>query len=145
MQRSEVLALAVENEVAEMGRVRSLVMTFCGRHGLESEVVDKVIFVLEELFTNVVSYGYDGAGGHSVEITLALGDGQLLITMEDDARAFDPVTFAEPELDGPIEERSIGGLGIHLVRSLMDRMEYSRLESGRNRVTMALRHGTIIY
>lgn len=100
-----------------------------------AEVRFHVDLVLEELVLNIVSYGFpDGRRGH-VEVQIRERDGVLLITVEDDGIPFDPFAQAEPDLNLPLEERDIGGLGIHFARSLMDTHSYRR-EDGRNRVEL---------
>ena len=68
-------------------------------------------------------------------MTLALEGDELTIRVEDDGRAFDPLQAPPPDLDLPLEERPVGGLGIHIVRSVMDAVEYQR-RGGRNVLTM---------
>jgi anti-sigma regulatory factor (Ser/Thr protein kinase) len=62
----------------------------------------------------------------------------VTVTVEDDGVPFNPLEATEPDLDRPLEERSIGGLGIHLVKNLMDDVEYRR-EAGRNYLVMRKR------
>ena len=101
----------------------------------QPEVRFHVDLVLEELAQNIVSYGYGDGRSGSMEISLAMADGKLLITVEDDGDPFDPFTRAEPKLDASLEERDIGGLGIHFTRTLMDAFRYRRVD-GRNRVEL---------
>jgi anti-sigma regulatory factor (Ser/Thr protein kinase) len=85
-------------------------------------------FVLEELFTNMVKYNPDGAGG--IGVALALEGRSLAIRLTDpDCPSFDIRTDA-PVVDpgAPLEARSPGGLGIHLVKEMVDRVEYDHLE-----------------
>ncbi len=73
-----------------------------------------------------------------MDVSLALDDGELALCLEDDGPAFDPLAAPMPDLDAPIEDRPIGGLGIHLLREMMDELEYTRLDS-RNRLTLRKR------
>jgi anti-sigma regulatory factor (Ser/Thr protein kinase) len=99
------------------------------------EVRFHVDLVLEELAQNIVSYGYPDGRFGSMEVSLELADGGLLITVEDDGDPFDPFARVEPDLDAPLDEREIGGLGIHFTRTLMDECRYRRVD-GRNRVQL---------
>lgn len=90
---------------------------------------------VDEIATNIISYGYKGAGP-TAEISIfgEIRDDALVITLEDRAPAFDPRTARMPnaeELSKPLEERTIGGLGIYLATEGVDRFDYRR-EGGRN-------------
>lgn len=98
-------------------------------------VVFRVNLVLEELVINVMTHGRQ-AGHAEIEVTVASGDDRISISISDNGVAFDPLTDApEPETTGSIEDRHLGGLGVHLVRTMMDDVNYWR-EPDRNRLTM---------
>jgi anti-sigma regulatory factor (Ser/Thr protein kinase) len=90
---------------------------------------------IEELVTNSIKYGYDDTAVHEIEINLSLSDGKVVLTVSDDGHPFNPLEAPEPKTDLPIDERPIGGLGIHLLRQLSDGMTYERRD-GRNQVTI---------
>jgi anti-sigma regulatory factor (Ser/Thr protein kinase) len=91
--------------------------------------------VLDEVITNIIDYGYDDQAEHEIRVTMAVEGDRLTIEVEDDARPFDPLKAAPPDLDLPLEERPVGGLGIHIMRSLMDAVEHQR-RNDRNVLTM---------
>ena len=109
--------------------------------GLREEWPDSLVFkvnlVLEELGLNILSYGgEDEDRSPEVEITLISEDDSLTIEVSDDGRPFNPLEDAVvPDVDALLDERSIGGLGVHLVRTLMDDLSYQRAE-GRNLLKM---------
>ena len=91
---------------------------------------------LDELITNIVSYGYRDSEEHEIHLTLTDRTGSLVTVLEDDGTAFDPFTSApEPDLDASVEERRIGGLGVYFVKTLMDEAIYERIDN-RNRITL---------
>ncbi len=93
--------------------------------------------VIEELLTNIIKYAHDDQVPHPVKLLLDHDGANWRLTLEDEGRPFDPRN-ALPPPDGPLEERPIGGLGLHLVREMTDAMLYTR-EHGQNRVTVVLR------
>jgi anti-sigma regulatory factor (Ser/Thr protein kinase) len=93
----------------------------------DAEVLD-LRLVAEEVLTNVAKYGYDDARAHSVRVRLRLAATTVRLEFEDDGRPFDPLAAPPPDLDTDNGDRSIGGLGIHLFRSLVDGAEYSRVK-----------------
>jgi len=90
---------------------------------------------IEELVTNSIKYAYDDANEHIIEIELKLSAGELVLIVTDDGHPFNPLEVPEPDTTLPVEDRTIGGLGIHLLRRMSDRMEYARVES-RNQLTL---------
>ena len=96
---------------------------------------DRINLVLDELVTNIIDYGFDDTGRHEIRVTMAVEGGTLTIEVEDDARAFDPLAAAPPDLTLALEDRPVGGLGIHIVRTVMDTVEYQRRD-GHNILTM---------
>jgi serine/threonine-protein kinase RsbW/sigma-B regulation protein RsbU (phosphoserine phosphatase) len=76
---------------------------------------------LEELITNTIQYGLANAPDHAIRICISRSTHCLEIVLKDDAPPFDPFnTVAPPDIEAGVDERAIGGLGVHLVRSLMD-------------------------
>jgi anti-sigma regulatory factor (Ser/Thr protein kinase) len=97
-----------------------------------------VPLAIEEIVTNCIHYGYDDAGEHTIVITLSVADQTLTMTVVDDGHEFDPLAHETPDLAAPAEDRSIGGLGIHLLRNLSDAIAYERRD-GTNRLTVTKR------
>ena len=96
-----------------------------------------MLLILEELFTNVVKYGRaEDAVATTIGVTLALEGGELTIEFNDDGPPFDPLLAPSPDLDRPIADRPIGGLGLHIVRSLVHAARYRR-EGDRNHLVLS--------
>ena len=132
-------SITLRSEDAELARLQAFADGFARQCSLPDDERSRVLIVLEELFTNVITHGY-GPRSTAGTITVALGwqRGHLRLSVVDDAPPFDPLTFGVPGLDAPAEERPIGGLGIHIVRSLVDRARYCR-RAGRNHLHL-IRH-----
>ena len=111
---------------------------FTREHGVSEQYASAIHLVLEETVANVILYGYRDAREHTIDVTLSIHGPDVILTVADDAMAFNPLLAPPPELDKPLEERPIGGLGIHLVRSMMDDVQYARRD-GRNILTMRKR------
>jgi serine/threonine-protein kinase RsbW len=91
---------------------------------------------LDELVANVAAHGADDGREPIVSFTCNAEPGHLLVQVDDDGLPFDPRQVPSPDLDVPLDERRIGGLGLHLLRRLASRFDYERRD-GRNRVTLA--------
>ena len=128
-------SFTIGNDLAEIGRLAEAIDDFCGEHGLGGEVAHAFNLALDELLTNTISYGYDDAETHRITIGLSVSGPRVTAVVEDDGRAFDPTQAGEPDIEADLDDRPIGGLGIHFVRAMMDEIGYERVE-GRNRLTL---------
>ncbi len=91
--------------------------------------------VLEEIFTNIVTYGFKNKPNHDIDIYFKIDDSATEITIVDDAVPFNPLGAVSPNLMVHAEEREIGGLGLFLVKQLMDLVSYKYLD-GKNYLTL---------
>lgn len=111
-----------------MTQVRRFVAGFVAEHALEADEHSRLLIMLEELLTNALKYGYPNRSQKgSAEIALELEGARLTIEYSDDGDAFDPFGEPPPDLEGPLEERTLGGLGIHIMRSLAEDARYHRI------------------
>jgi anti-sigma regulatory factor (Ser/Thr protein kinase) len=132
------LELTIDNDLAQLAVVKDQVESFAKRENLSRDVVFAAKLALEELLTNTISYGYGDKSVQLIEIRLEVRGDQLIIRTVDNGQAFDPRTAKEPNTESSLKDRAIGGLGIHLVKNLMDRVEY-RHKDGKNHVTLRKR------
>ena len=136
----DLLELKVANDLAALPRVAADLEAFCSRHGVPYRDVNRFNLALEEVLTNVISYGFPNGGRHEINVVIRYRDGALQATVSDDGVAFDPLAQPAPDIHAPVEQRSVGGLGIHLVRELSDAIDYRR-DGGRNVLSFRLRIG----
>ena len=136
---SRSLSIALVNERKEIPRLAEFAHRFGQAQNLSEDDTLNIQLVLDEVVINVILHGYEEAGEtdpHDIHVRLSLDEERLLtIHVEDDARAYDPRQAPAPDFDLPLEERRIGGLGVHIVKEIMDTMDYRR-EDGRNILTM---------
>ena len=132
------LSMKVETRHAELNEIVAAVEGMAEREKWSLELVFRVQLAIEEVVLNVMDYGYD-EGVHEFELILTSEADTLIIEVVDDGRPFDPLNdVPKPDLEATVEERKVGGLGIHLVRTMMDQVNYRR-EQGRNYLTMVAR------
>jgi serine/threonine-protein kinase RsbW len=127
--------IRLRNDHEELARLADELDGFFTRHGFGPEVTMKVNLALDELVTNVINYGYDDQGEHVIRLLLSLDGPALQVVLEDDGKPFNPLDAPAPDIDAALEDRTVGGLGIHFVREIMDRVTYRR-EGRRNLLTM---------
>jgi serine/threonine-protein kinase RsbW len=131
--------LAVRADADAMGLIRAFVERFGGDCRIDRDDIVRVLIAVEELVTNIVKYGYGPAAEPGrAGLTLSLDGDRLTLEIVDDSHEFDPFAAPDPDLDAPIEERRVGGLGLYLVKTLMDRALYRR-DGARNVVEISRR------
>ena len=133
------LSLQVATNVDDLRRAQDEIEAFCNAQAWPADVVFQIGLVVEELGINVVNYAYEDGDEHEFSISVASDDQSLTLEIVDGGRPFDPLEEApEPDLDASLEDRPIGGLGVYLVRTIMDELSYRR-EDGHNRLTAVKR------
>ena len=130
--------IALKNDLNELARLAGALEAFASAHALPDSALLALNLALEELVTNTITYGFTDGRTHIIDISLHLDGPDLHVRVEDDAAAFNPLAQPAPNLDAPIADRPVGGLGIHLARTLMDDMRYERAGS-RNVVVLRKR------
>ena len=135
------LSVQLKNNLSELQRLNQIVTEFAERHGLSSELVFRLNLVLEEIITNVISYGYEDRLEHEISVRLSWQDRSIKVEVEDDGRPFNPLEAPPPDMGKPLAERKVGGLGIHLVREMMDELEYRR-ENDKNLLILKTKFGS---
>lgn len=129
------LSLNLESSLEALGQIERAVADFGAEHEWPDDLLFHVQLTLDELATNVINHGY-GATGHSFQITVKSNPEAVQIELVDEARPFDPLQNApQPAIDAGVHERKVGGLGVYIVKELMDELEYRR-ENGKNCLTL---------
>ena len=132
---SNRLQLRLDADLASLPILDEAVEEFGTAQDWALDMLFQVKLALEEVAVNVINHGY-GEGGHAFEVDLTSEPGVLTIRITDEAQEFNPLTSSPAaDVDASVDERRVGGLGLHLVRTMMDEMRYERVD-GRNRLTL---------
>jgi serine/threonine-protein kinase RsbW len=126
--------LCMVGTVADLPRIIDFVESACEGAAIDPAVRFDLKLAVEEACANVIEHAYCGEGGELVVCFEALGP-DVRITVTDQGRPFDPTEVAMPDLNLPLDERPIGGLGLFLMQQLMDDVEFAFTEEG-NRLSM---------
>ena len=128
--------ITLPNDVAEVPRLAEFIDQACEAAGMDMGTTMQMNLAAEEAVVNVMNYAYAPGTSGTVEVSARVIDGCLTLVIEDHGTPFDPTAKEAADTTLSAEERSIGGLGIHLVRELMDSLSYERTDDGRNILTM---------
>ena len=131
------MVLTLKNDLGEIPRLAEALERFWSRHAVSIDALSSVNLALEEVVTNVIAYGFEG-GDHTIDVELWLHDGSVHATVIDGGKAYDPLQRKHPDVGAPLEDRQVGGLGVMLVKRLMDDVTYART-GGKNVLTIRKR------
>lgn len=126
MSDSTCFAFELKNTASELATLCERLEDIGATLRLSRRSVFEINLALDELFTNIISYGYTDRAEHMVRVCVTAEGDRLTIVIEDDGVPFNPVDRPPPESPCRIEACKIGGLGIHLVKNLMDGIGYRR-------------------
>ncbi len=122
----------------EIAKVTAAFAEFADTHALTVSVRRSVQVALDEMLSNSIMHGFAGREGGEVTVEVVLDTDRVCVTLTDDGRPFDPLEMPAPDTTLTTQERRIGGLGIHLVRKIMDEVSYDR-RADRNVLVLAKR------
>jgi len=126
----------LHNNLSELKTLSKKLIAFGRNIGLPELSVSEINICLDELFTNIVLYGFNDDLEHKVKFTMKVDDNILIATIEDDGVPFNPLKKKAVDLPANVDSAEIGGLGIHITRELVDKISYER-KRGINRLTIA--------
>lgn len=137
---SERLELMLHSSLDEIPRLVEAMEGFFESKDLPLRMGMDLVLAIDEMATNVISYGYGGRDDATFEVTATIDGGDVTVEIIDSGKPFNPLEIPEPDTHASLEDRPVGGLGVHLARRLMTRVEYRR-EAGKNRLVMLKRSG----
>lgn len=129
------LALELMPNITELARLNTAIDAFGQGHHWSPKTLFQVKLALEEAVTNILSYGYDGQKTQLIWLKVVQEGRLLSIVLTDNGTPFDPLERPPPDLDSNLEDRMVGGLGVYLIRQMMDNVSYQR-QDGCNKLCM---------
>lgn len=130
--------MTIRADRSEIAKVTAAFAEFADAHALSASVRRSIHVALDEMLSNTLMHGFAGREGGEVTVETVLDTDRVCVTLTDDGRPFDPFAMAAPDTTLTTQARRIGGLGIHLVRHMMDEVTYHR-RADRNVLVLAKR------
>ena len=131
MEKSIVLA----NDISEISRLYEFIEELGNDFSLTPDIVFNLNLVLEEAVVNIINYAYPKEEHESIYLSARMHEGTIVLVLTDTGKEFDPTAVPEADVTLSAEERQIGGLGIFLIRQIMNEVKYERIE-GKNVLTL---------
>lgn len=129
------LIIRIKNNLSELEKVVQQFDVFSRQNGLPIKIKHAADLVIDEVINNIITYGYADEKEHDIDIKIFIKDEILNLQIEDDARKFNPLNNNEADTKSSIEEREIGGLGLHFIKKMMDEAIY-KYENSKNILIM---------
>ena len=126
------LGIRIRGDLGELAQVNELITALLQRHATRVQAANAPQLAIEEVLSNVIRHRYDAApGDQSVSSHMKLDNDGVHLEFVDDGRAFDPLSVPEVDCEASLEDRRVGGLGVHLLRTMTRHLAYER-KAGRN-------------
>ena len=128
-------SLTLANDLKRVPRLNEFIDEVCEANGFDMATIMQINLAIEEAVVNVMNYAYPAGTKGDVTIEAKANDTEMMFIISDTGAPFDPTAKPEVDITQSAEDRSIGGLGIHLIRQIMDHINYERTE-GHNILTL---------
>lgn len=128
--------LTVPSTTDNLSRVRKFVKNYAENFGLNNDLTGKIVLAVDEACTNIIKHAYRYSPEGKITVKLKTDKTKFSVTIIDEGGHFDPQRIPDPDLEKMQHERRGGGLGIFLMKKLMDEVEYSNLAGNRNKVVL---------
>jgi anti-sigma regulatory factor (Ser/Thr protein kinase) len=136
--RRGLAGLRLTSRLSELPRLAAEVARLGREHDMPAEVVSDLMLALEEAVSNVIRHGYGERPDGPISVAFRVTGESIVVTVEDAGVGFDPLKHPEPDLTVPVEPRPAGGMGVYLIKRLMDEADY-RIDDGHNVLTLTKR------
>jgi phosphoserine phosphatase RsbU/P len=127
--------VTIRNRSRDLEAVDTILDRLAEQARLPSDAMSQIRIVCDEVLTNVIAHGFQDEAAHDITVSIEVAGQRFVLTVSDDGVPFDPLAVPSPDTSRPLEQRTAGGLGIHLVRHLVDQMTYER-RGDRNVLTL---------
>jgi anti-sigma regulatory factor (Ser/Thr protein kinase) len=122
-------------KLEHLGDFREFIAACCEQHAIDAETSFALQLSADEVCANIIEHGYADMPTGQITLNIQISPKQIVIQITDTGHPFDPHNAPVPDTSAPLEERDIGGLGIFLIHTLMDAVEY-RSEKNTNTLTL---------
>jgi anti-sigma regulatory factor (Ser/Thr protein kinase) len=127
--------IRIKNNLSEISRISKLLLDFSQQNKVPHKINHALDLALDEILNNIINYGYEDHKEHEILIQISLAAKELVLIIEDDGHPFNPLDVPVPDTESSLNERTVGGLGLHLVKNIMDQVQY-KYENNKNRIKM---------
>lgn len=121
--------ITIENDIKQIQDVAEHLESFGNANHISPKIVYQLNLSVDEILTNIITYGFSDSESHDITVSLSCSKSEVTIQIIDDGQQFDPLSYTPEGVEDELEDRPIGGLGIHLVKTMMDEIQYERINN----------------
>jgi serine/threonine-protein kinase RsbW len=131
-----IYEMKVKSTTENLAVIRAFVEEKASQSGIDKSVIEKIVLAVDEASTNIIkhAYNYDASTEFVVRVLISKEEFKVLLT--DHGKSFDPNQITDPDMPTYLKQRRVGGLGLHLMRHLMDKVEYQKLAGDGNQLIL---------
>ena len=118
-----------------LSEVRDFVASYATKHGVSSHEVEDIRLAVDEAYTNIIKHAYQYDDSRFVEIVMGSEKDEFWVSLKDNGKSFNPTEYPDPDVEERIKKKERGGVGVYLMKKLMDRIEYHK-HDGTNEIRM---------
>ncbi len=116
--------ISIKNDISQLNKVNKIFEQFINSHNIALKISNPISLAMDEIVNNIISYGYDDQKDHEIEIYIELSERSLKLQIEDDGFPFNPLQVKDADVESNLDERVAGGVGLHLIKNMMDSLNY---------------------
>ncbi|MCE1189982.1 MAG: ATP-binding protein [Ignavibacteria bacterium] len=131
--------LVVKSSTSQLAAIRSFIQVHAEENNVKPQVIEALILAADEAATNIVKHAYHQKTDQDILVDMLFKDGECTITLTDYGDPFDPSLVPQPDMQEYLKQRRVGGLGLYLIRTLMDGLEYESNRKNLNKLTLRKR------
>lgn len=139
--KQNTFELKVTSTTGELAAIREFIQEKASQAGVSQKTIDSIILAVDEASTNIVKHAYHFDDSKEIKVHLSFENGSCTVSLTDFGDSFDPDKVPNPDMNEYLRQRRVGGLGLMLIRTLMDFVEYHSVKGKYNRLTMVKRYG----
>lgn len=125
MSKSTTYNISVQASTEHLAEVRDFVARHASEFGFKKQDVNDIRLAVDEAYTNIIKHAYQNDGDKSVDIELGYNSNTFWVSLLDTGNTFDPKNYTKPDVRQKMKEKKRGGVGVYLIRKLMDDVEYN--------------------
>lgn len=134
--KPDTAELIVKSRTDNLSRIRNYIKGITSEYGIDKTITDEIILAVDEACTNIIKHAYQSKPDQDIIIHAYFKNGKFIIDITDFGRGFDPDLIPDPDMPLYLKQRRVGGLGMHLMRKLMDKVEYHTKKDKCNRLVL---------
>lgn len=136
MEKQDNYILQVKSKTENLSVIRQFINKIGESESIEQHIIDNVTLAVDEACTNIIKHAYHLSSDKDIILSVKVDAGKLTVTLTDFGDGFNPDLIVDPDMPTYLKQRRVGGLGLHLMRKLMDRVEYKSFNNDRNQLIL---------